>query len=138
MSKLIKHKGIIKDIRNGIAKVEITQLSACSGCHARSYCSASDKKEKIIEVSCNGNSFKTGETVILISNSDIEREALLIAFVYPFFCLVAVLIIVYFLSRNETIAGITSLAILVPYYIIIGLYKKKLKKKFVFSLHKTD
>ena len=50
MSESINHNGIIEKIDGGTVYVRIIQQSACSGCHAKSMCTASESKEKIIEV----------------------------------------------------------------------------------------
>ena len=45
MSQKIEHTGIITRIDNNNVQVQIIQVSACSTCHAKSACTASDMDE---------------------------------------------------------------------------------------------
>lgn len=138
MRENIEHEGIITNIRNGAVDVQIVQYSACSNCHAQSACTMSDKKEKMVEIPCNNDmDFKIGDKVLIIGNSSIGPQAILIAFLYPFILLFCTLFIIYSVTSDEVLSGILSLAALIPYYIILYFLKSKLKKKFEFSIKKT-
>lgn len=137
MRENIEHEGIITNIRNGVADVQIVQYSACSNCHAQSACTVSDKKEKMVEIPCNDMDFKIGDKVLIIGNSSIGSQAILIAFFYPFILLFCTLFIIYSVTSDEVLSGILSLTTLIPYYIILYFLKSKLKKKFEFSIKKT-
>ena len=50
MKDIIEHQGVIASIEEGHVRVNIVQLAACSGCKARSLCTSSESKEKIIDV----------------------------------------------------------------------------------------
>ena len=65
MSQVIEHPGTILTIQNGVARIQITQYAACSGCHARSVCLISDCREKVIEVPCSETSWQAGDTVTI-------------------------------------------------------------------------
>ena len=123
MRENIEHEGIITNIRNGVADVQIVQYSACSNCHAQS--------------ACNDMDFKIGDKVLIIGNSSIGSQAILIAFFYPFILLFCTLFIIYSVTSDEVLSGILSLTTLIPYYIILYFLKSKLKKKFEFSIKKT-
>ena len=65
MSESINHTGFVEKIDGDTVFVRITQQSACSGCHAQSMCSASEKKDKIIEVPDRSGRFRVNEEVII-------------------------------------------------------------------------
>ena len=81
--------------------------------------------------------FKIGDKVLIIGNSSIGSQAILIAFFYPFILLFCTLFIIYSVTSDEVLSGILSLTTLIPYYIILYFLKSKLKKKFEFSIKKT-
>ena len=87
MRENIEHEGIITNIRDGAVDVQIVQYSACSNCHAQSACTMSDKKEKMVEIPCNNDmDFKIGDKVLIIGNSAIGPQAILIAFLAQSSC----------------------------------------------------
>lgn len=139
MSDNIRHNGIIDRIEGGIIYVRITQQSACAGCHAKSMCSASDSKEKIIEVVDRSNAYSPSEEVVLIGRSALGLQAVFFAFVIPLILVVAALFAGTSLEWPETTTALIALIVLVPYYGLLYLLREKLKRKFIFTLEKrTD
>ncbi len=137
MEKFIQHRGIVKNIENNTVFVRIEQESACSSCHARSACLASDKKEKIIAVTDRSGMFKPGEEVIISVKSSLGMRAVVIAFVIPFIIIVTAVLIGSKISGSEDIGGLAGLFFLFPYYIILYILRDKINKKFIFTASKT-
>ena len=138
MSKHIHHNGVIDKIDNGIAYVRIIQQSACAGCHARSMCSASESKEKIIEVVDHSGKYTINEEVLICGQNSLGLQAVFLAFVIPVIILVLVLVIASATNSSEAISALSGLICLVLYYIILYLFRDKLKRKFVFTLKKLN
>ena len=138
MSKHIHHNGVIDRIDNGIAYVRIIQQSACAGCHARSMCSASESKEKIIEVVDHSGKFNVNEEVLICGQNSLGLQAVFLAFVIPVIIIVLVLGIASVTNSSEAISALSGLMFLVIYYIILYLFRDKLKRKFVFTLKKLN
>ena len=137
MSESINHNGIIEKIDGNAVFVRIIQQSACSGCHAQSMCSASEKKEKIIEVNDNNpGRFHVNEEVTLCSQSSLGLQAVFLAFVLPLIVVVAAIVAGSCLQWDETTSGLTGL--LLPYYCILYLMRDKLKRRFIFTLKKLN
>lgn len=137
MVKFIQHRGIVKNIENNTVFVRIEQQSACSACHARSACLASDKAEKIIEVTGDGNLFEPGEEVVVSVRSSMGIRAVVLAFVLPFILVVTVVFAGIGLTGDESIGGLAGLAVLFPYYILIYLFRNKINKRFLFTVSKA-
>jgi sigma-E factor negative regulatory protein RseC len=137
MSQLIEHNGIINSIEGNVVQVSIIQLSACSGCHAKGACSAADMDEKIIEVESNDSKLKIGDAVTILGQSSMGLLAVLLAFVIPFLLILISLFILRFYNLNELTSGIISVATLIPYYLILSLFNKKLKTKLQFHIKKA-
>ena len=138
MSESISHNGIIEKIDGNAVFVRIIQQSACSGCHAQSMCSASEKKEKIIEVNDNSGKYHVNEEVTLCGQSSLGLQAVFLAFVLPLIVVVAAIVAGSCLQWDETTSGLTGLLLLVPYYSILYFLREKLKRKFIFTLKKLN
>lgn len=133
----IEHAGTILEINNEQITVGIRNVSACAGCHAKGACTMADMKDKTVDVIDYSNKFSVGEKVNLKYQESLGWFALFIAYVLPFIIVILTLIIALAITRNELISGLIALAILVPYYVVLSFYKKKLKKTFSFSIEKT-
>ncbi|HLP04685.1 MAG TPA: SoxR reducing system RseC family protein [Paludibacter sp.] len=138
MSKIIEHAGIVNHIEGTQVRVMITQQSACSGCHAKSACTASDMAEKYIDVESRETSFAVGEKVVLTGRQSMGMLAVLLAFVIPFLLILVSLYLLQFYISNEVYSGIISLGILVPYYGVLALFNNKMKSKFQFDIRKEQ
>jgi len=139
MSESINHNGRIEKIEGDTVFVRIIQQSACSGCHAKGMCSASDQKEKVIEVNDpNSDRFHINEEVTLCGQSSLGLQAVLLAFVLPLIIVVAAIVAGTYLQWDETTSGLTGLLLLVPYYCILYFLREKLKRKFIFTLKKLN
>ena len=136
MGQMIEHTGIITLIEGAKMKVQIAQLSACSSCHAKGACSASDAEEKIIDVECIDSTLKVGDLVQLTGEASMGLYAVFIAFVIPFLLILLSLFIFKQYAVNEALAGTISLGILAPYYLVLSLFNKKLKNKLKFTIAK--
>lgn len=134
----IEHPGIIESISPQKLRIRFTSVSACAACHAKGACSAADIQEKSVEVDKTPGDFSLGETVNIILAPSQGFEALLIGYVYPFLLVFASLIILTLSEISELKAGLISLALLVPYYLIVYSLRKKINKKFQFSIRKLQ
>lgn len=138
MSESISHNGIIEKIDSGTVYVRIIQQSACSGCHAKSMCAASESKEKIIEVPDNSGKFHVNEEVQLCGRSSLGLKAVFLAFVLPLIIVVGAIAAGTSMQWEETTSGLTGLLLLIPYYCILYFLRDKLKKQFIFTLKKLN
>lgn len=134
---VIQHTGEIIAIENGVAKVLIMQTSACSACHAKSVCGVSDKKEKIIEAEVNSNDFNVGDSVCVVGQKSLGITAVLLAYVVPFALMIVTMLIASRITEKEWIIGTVSLAVLVPYFVILRLMKGAIQAKFKFYVTKS-
>jgi sigma-E factor negative regulatory protein RseC len=138
MSEKIEHSGIITHIEGSNIQVQIIQMSACSSCHAKGACSASDMDDKIIDVESTDSSLRIGDVVILKGKSSMGLLAVLLAFVIPFMIILLSLIAMPYFTSNEAISAAVSLSLLIPYYIFLSFFNSKLKTKFRFEIDKTS
>ncbi len=132
----IEHFGTILKIDNERITVGIVNASACAGCHAKGACTMADMKEKTVDVVDYSNQFSVGEKVNLKYQESLGWFALTIAYVIPFIIVIITLVVALTITSDELISGLIALAILIPYYVVLSFYKKKLKKTFSFSIEK--
>lgn len=139
MSESIYHDGIVEKIDGNSVFVRIIQQSACSGCHAQALCTASEKKDKIIEITDpSAGTYQPGEKVKICGKSSLGLQAVLWAFVVPLAVILAALVTANQLQWGDTAAAATCLILLSAYYGLLYLLRDKLKKRFTFTLEKLN
>jgi sigma-E factor negative regulatory protein RseC len=134
----IEQKGIIEDIKNSKALVRIDTFSACMSCHAKAACGSSECVPKLVEVEITEEGFYAGEPVYVIMRRALGIRAAILAYIFPFVLVILTLITLASLHVSELLSGIFSLAVLVPYFFTIYLFRDNLKKSFSFTLRKAD
>ncbi|MDR0370453.1 MAG: SoxR reducing system RseC family protein [Prevotellaceae bacterium] len=134
---MIEHTGIIKEMNGAQIQVLITQTSACSACHAKSACTAADKSEKIIDIESSEPGFKAGDRVIVSAQRALGLKAVLLVFVIPFLIILITLFILRAFVENEAVSGSIALAMLVPYYMALSFFGKRIDAKFKFYIKKA-
>lgn len=129
----IEHEGIVEQTYNDHVTVRILSQSACAACHAKGVCTAADMQEKTIDASSD-QSFSPGDRVTLIGESRLGLRAAWWAYIFPLILLLGTLFITYAITQNENLAGLLSLGILVPYYLIIKYFYSHFLKTFSFTI----
>ncbi len=138
MEKKICHEGVVERVAPPAVWVRIRQTSACAACQAASFCNASESKEKTVEVLTEAAaSYREGDRVAVWASPAVARRALLWAFGVPFVLLVAVLVAVLAASGNEAVAAVASLLSLLPYYGVLWLLRRKMRRQLTFGIEKT-
>ena len=135
---LIDHIGIVDRIEGDVAHVKINSESACSACHAKGVCGAADQEEKFLDVPLSGASYKTGEQVHVQVARRLGFKAVALGYFYPFLLLMAVLILLILIGVSELKAGSLALLSILPYYLLLYLFRKRIESTFTFSIKKTS
>jgi sigma-E factor negative regulatory protein RseC len=131
----ISHHGIIKAVTPETISVAIIAQSACEACHSKGLCSVAGEKEKIIEVKNTAtNEHKPGEAVFVTMSPKMGVKAVLWGYFVPFFIMLATLIIAVKATDNEGFSGLLAIAVLLPYYVILYLLRRKLQTVFEFKI----
>lgn len=129
--------GTVSKVTNETIAVNIMNVSACSACRAGEFCSAFDKKEKIILVPNIGQGVATGDRVIVSAGKNAGAKAVLLAYVLPLIIAVVVLLSLSSVGASELVTGTVALASIAAYYSVLYLSGGKLKNQFTFHLEKT-
>lgn len=136
MANTIKHLGVVDSIENTHLRVRIVQATACSACSAKGFCSSTGVgKEKFVDVTDKeASSYQIGQQVMIEGETSMGMMALLLAFVLPFVLLIATLFLFMIWMENELYAGMASLGVLIPYYYLLWLQRKRLKYRLAFTV----
>ena len=136
MSNNIKHIGVIDSIDGSRVKVRIHQTSACAACKVAGHCNASEAKEKFVDVEHvhDAGSLSVGQEVVVSTSLDVARKALMMGFVAPFFMMVVTLMAILWLTGSEAWAALSALGILIPYYLMLWLFRDGISRQVSFKL----
>jgi len=135
----IEHEGVIIGIDSDFISVEILSQSACSSCNAKSMCSMSEVKAKIIQVENRGfNLYEKGERVNVLLKRSLGFRALWISYLIPLVIALVLLVVLSTVSVDELSMGLSVLAIIALYYFVVYLLRDKIKKDFIFTIEKLN
>ena len=146
--KMIKHDGIIIALNeDGTALVRIMQTSACAACKAKAMCASAESAEKEMTVTLTNSpspiaDIKVGDEVEVMVQQKMGWKAVVLAYLLPFFVMLAVMFIGNGLlamgdgAKREAVLGTVALCAMALYYLVLGMFKDKLQKEFSFTARK--
>ena len=134
-TKEISHKGRIVSITSELTSVEIVSESACSACHAKGLCSLGDSKVKLIELPTRAwENRQVGDEVEVVLKASMGHKAVWLAYVIPLVILVAVLLVLTECGVDELVSGLAAIVSLGVYYLVLWLFRDRLKNEYLFYL----
>lgn len=141
---MIKHDGIIIALNeDGTALVRIVQTSACAACKAKAMCASAESAEKEMTVVLLGDEqWAVGNEVEVMVLQKMGWKAVVLAYLLPFFVMLAVMFIGNGLlaigdgAKREAVLGTVALCAMALYYLVLGMFKDKLQKEFSFTAKK--
>ena len=135
MSNKIKHAGVVDGVEGECVRVRILQSSACSACKVAAHCNASETKEKIIDVmDADASHYQKGDQVMVVADTAVGFRASLYGYLLPLILMVVTLVGVLAATHSEGLAAVSALGILIPYYVLLFLMRKKLRNRLSFTL----
>ena len=159
---MIKHDGIIIALNeDGTALVRIVQTSACAACKAKAMCASAESVEKEMTVVLLGDEaigrlgngqWAVGDTVEVMVQQKMGWKAVVLAYLLPFFVMLAVMFVGNGLlamgdgatgllgdeAKREAVLGTVALCAMALYYLVLGMFKDKLQKEFSFTAKKKN
>jgi len=134
---VVRHEGIVSKVSHDTITISLKGNINCEGCKAKSACGVSESNNKEIEVSSFSNSLNINENVEVHLKRNLGLKAVFWAYVLPFIFMMVVLLVASFFVA-EWVAGLFAVAILVPYYLLVLLFKPLFKKTFQVSILKLS
>jgi positive regulator of sigma E activity len=129
----ILHTGVVQDMKENTVTVLLSPRTNCTGCSEKNSCNLSGKEEKIITVSGNFN-VRTGDSVTVSMKQSMGYFALFLGYLLPLFLVILSLVLLLSFSVSELLSGLISIAILIPYYILLTGFRKEINNKISFTL----
>ena len=136
MEHRISHEGIITRIDDNNVQVKILSKSACASCNIKGACNMSEMKEKLIVIPRpKDKDFSVGQNVNISMGLGQANKAVIFAYVIPTIILFSMIFILNHFKIEEGINALISIGSLVPYYLILFLFRDKMKCKFEYEIH---
>ena len=136
MENKISHEGVITKIDEGNIEIKILSKSACASCNIKGACNMSEMQEKTITIPApKDKNLSIGQEVKISMGLGQANRAVIFAYVIPVIILISMIFILNTLKINEGINALISVGTLLPYYLIIFLFKDKIKRKFEYEIH---
>ena len=136
MENRISHEGIITEIDSNNVRVKILSKSACVSCNIKGACNMSEMKEKIIVIPRpEDKDLCIGQEVTVSMGLGQANKAVIFAYVIPTIILFSMIFILNYFKVEEGINALISIGSLIPYYLILFLFKDKIKRKFEYEIH---
>ncbi len=131
----VSHPGIVESVDDVHVKVRIASAAACGSCTVKSACGMSEMEDKVLEVIReSGRDFEIGSQVTVYMKQTLGSLAVVLGYILPFVVVLLGLIIGLGLGLSEGLAGLLSIGVLVPYYLVLYLSRNRLKKTFRFYI----
>ena len=136
MEHRISHEGIITSIDDNNVEVKILSKSACASCNIKGACNMSEMKEKVIVIPRpKDKDLSMGQEVTVSMGLGQANKAVIFAYVIPTIILFSMMFILNHFKIEEGINALISIGSLIPYYLILFLFKDKIKRKFEYEIH---
>lgn len=133
--EMIGHTGVISRMDDKYYFVSIIPQTACSGCYSKGICGVTGLNDKIITIPKKpSEEFKIGDQVTVMMKKSLGTKAVFLGYLLPFALLLLTLMLSYSFSKNEGIAGLSAIVVLVPYFFVLHLMRDRLKSTFNFSI----
>lgn len=138
-NQTIAHQGVIESVKGHHVRVNILQVAACSACKARSLCSSSESKEKIVDVYEEGAAmkYKCGEEVTVCGALSMGKQAVRLAFGVPVLLIVVWMLVAMVWLQLGELLSVGILAVLLSlYFYILYMNRDRMARRFAFWIEK--
>jgi len=137
MSQIATHDGKVISVADGVVRVEMHVVSACSSCKAHEKCAFVDKADKIVEVETpDWKNYHEGDNVEVSVNEGLGLLAVLLAYFLPAVIIIGAVILLSVFTDSEAIAALVPIALIFIYFIILYKLHDQLQRKFSFGIVK--
>ena len=135
MKQDVSHKGRIVRITPQTTTVAIEQHAACGQCHAAGLCGMADVTEKAVQVPTNPYaSYGVGDEVEVVLKASMGMKAVWLGYFLPLVVLLGVIMGLVALGVAEVPAGLSGIGAVAVYYLLLWLFRNRLKKEYVFTI----
>ncbi len=129
----ILHEGIVTGVEGDSVSILLTPGASCTGCRAEGSCSVYGNDVKLVKV--KGKYFVNQGEKVMVSISESQGfKALLLGYILPLVIMLVFLVLCISLSVGELVSGLVAIGILVPYYLILFIFRRMIGRQFSFKI----
>lgn len=137
MEKTIEHKAKVVFREGDRIDVEMIVEDACLGCRAKKACGMNDEDVKLVSLlSESASAYEVGEVVNVCIEQRMGMKAAAYAYIYPFFIILAVLLLMFELGQSDLMSGLSALGAAAVYYLFLAAFRQNIEKEIIFKLSK--
>ena len=136
MENKIKHVGVVESVNDGRIQVRIIQSSACASCKAAKQCHTSESKEKVIDIYSDDTEYVIGQRVMVMASYKVGLVAVSLAMLVPLVLMTSILFLLTACGYDEITVAVISLLSLIPYYIMLFIFRNQINKRVTFTIEK--
>ena len=129
-----RRSGVVVAVTSTEVTVKIQQLSACTGCHAKEFCTTADSQDRLLKIPTQGRHYELGQAVLVEARDSIGRRAILLAFLLPLLLLLLGLGL-HALGLSEGLSIALSLVLLALYGLVLYASRGRLARSLRLELH---
>ncbi len=133
----IQHDGFITKITDQTVTVSLSGNLNCDACNAKMVCGSAESGDKVVDVLNTDSGLQLNDSVKVLLRKDLGMKAVFWAYVFPFILVMTVLVTASFFV-TEWLAGVLSILVLPPYYLLLYSLQNVFSKSFQFSILKTS
>ncbi len=134
MEEHVSHPGVVVGIGEQDLEIEILSASSCGSCGIKSACGMSEMKEKRITVPRpQDKEFIVGQPVSIIMSAKQGNKAALLAYFIPTLIIIVLTVVLSNLIK-EWLAALVGIGALAVYYVILYIFRDKLRDKFTYEV----
>lgn len=139
MAEIIRHKGRVVEITPEITTVEILSESACAACHAKGLCGLGESKTKLVDVRTSPfGTYGVGDEVNVELKATMGQKAVFVGYGIPLVIMLAVLLILLECGAGELTAGLSAIGSVALYYLVVWIFRNRLRNEYVFNITNND
>lgn len=131
------HDGTVTKITANKIEIQFQQDTMCLHCQIKNTCMVSHSRPRILHTKIqNPQDYHVGDKVIIEISPQSSLWALFFGYALPLMVLLIGSITCHILGLTDTLNALTTLFVLLLYYLVLGINQKKLSDKFQIKVHK--
>lgn len=133
--EVISHKGTVVSAGPTATVVRLLARDACGHCEAASLCGMAGIQEKLVEVPTRASHpHAVGDEVEVLLKGTMGLKAVWLSYMIPLLLLMGAVLGLYALGTGEVPAALGGLAVVALYYLVLWLFRGRLRNEYVFTI----
>lgn len=136
MASKVEHSGVVIGIEGHFVNVALNEDVSCEGCKIKSICGR-DADKRVLSIYCdNFTLFSLGDHVNVLVSSAYTLRATLFLNIIPMVLMLGVILSSNFWTTSELYAALSALGVMVLYFFVLFLFRKRLERQIIYEIIK--